>query len=321
DFGILKVYANYLTAMDLDFEFVVTANRYQLKFDPDFFLPNMLRDFLIYLPNEKKYIAPDRLENRVGEAPFNILGNYGLFIKRDLDYYFKKINQADSEFSRIQRNMEITFSEDWENVIVKEYQEYYGNWANTNRAVLGYTSDQQKQEFKDYLTGSGIEDKDILEYELKNTELNQTEYNLPFIVNSTIESGSLLEDAGDSYIFLVGKVIGTQSELYQETDRVNPIEMQYPNRYNYSIKIEIPDGYSVEGLSSLKINKSYLGPTGEKIAKFESDYTKEGNDIIITIEEFYKDQEYDLDRYEEFRSVINAASDFNKASILIKANN
>ncbi len=50
DFGILKVYAHYLKALNIDYEIVVTANRFTYKFDPDFFTPNMLRDFLIYLP-------------------------------------------------------------------------------------------------------------------------------------------------------------------------------------------------------------------------------------------------------------------------------
>jgi hypothetical protein len=114
-------------------------------------------------------------------------------------------------------------------------------------------------------------------------------------------------------------VIGTQSELYQENKRVNPIEMQYPNQYDYKITVNIPEGYTVDGLDALKINKSLTSVTGQKTCKFESDYTLDGNKLIISIQEFYKTNEYDLNRYEEFRAVINAASDFNKASILLKA--
>jgi len=55
-----------------------------------------------------------------------------------------------------------------------------------------------------------------------------------------------------------------------------------------------------------------------KICKFESGYNLEGNKLTITIQEFYKSNEYDLYKYEEFRNVINAASDFNKAYILFK---
>lgn len=317
-YSILKVYAQYLTALDIEFEIVITANRFLAKFDPDFFIPGMLRDFLIYIPSEKKYIAPDRFEARIGEAPFNILGNYGLFINSDYEHYFSKVVQEDQDYSRIRRDMNISFNNDFESVTIKQDQDYFGHWAETSRAFINLSNEQGLIEYKDYLTGSGIEDKEILSYEVFNADMNMLEYNVPFQVKSSISSEVLLEDAGDSYIFQLGLVIGTQSELYQETERINPIEMTYPNRYNYEIIVNIPEGYAVEGLESLVIDKRYKALNGKETAKFESNYTVKDNKIIITIEEFYKTHEFDLSKYEEFREVINAASDFNKAAILFK---
>ena len=317
DYGILQVYAQYLTALKVEYEIVITSNRFTHKFDPDFFNPSALRDFLIYLPNEAKYIAPDRIEYRLGEAPFNILGNYGLYITESLEYYFSKIVQNDPDYSRVIRATDISFDEDIESVILDQHQEFTGHWSVTNRAVLNLTTEQGKKEFDDYLTSSGIEDKVIVSQEILYPEMLQLEYNKPFISNSVITSESLLEEAGDSYLFQIGKVIGTQSELYQETERVNPIEMTYPNQYDYTITVAIPDGYIVEGLESLQINEAYFDVNENKTAKFESDYVLEDNKLIITIQEFYKTHEYDLHKYEEFRKVINAASDFNKAVILL----
>ncbi len=282
DYGILKVYAQYLTALDVEFEIVITANRFLTKFDPEFFVPGMLRDFLIYIPSERKYIAPDRFEGRIGEAPFNILGNYGIFISSDFNHYFSEIIQEDPEYSRIRRDMNISFKNDFESVTIEQDQDYFGHWSETSRAVLNLSTEQGIAEYKDYLTGSGIEDKEILSYETFNTDMNQLEYNVPFQVKTTISSEVLLEDAGDSYIFQIGLVIGTQSELYQETERINPIEMIYPNRYNYEIIVDIPKGYSVEGLESLIIDKSYVARNGAKTAKFESNYKLEKNRIIIS---------------------------------------
>jgi len=318
DFGIMKLYGHYLKALDIEYEIVITANRFNLKFDPDFYTPNMLRNFLIYLPSIEKYISPDRIEYRISEAPANLLGNYGLYITQSFEYYFSKIVQSDPNYSRIVRNTNITFDEDLANVTLKQYQEHLGHWAVTSKAILSLSTEQGIKEYEDYLTSSGIEDKVVESFETENTDMNSIEYNLPFITRCSITSESLLEEAGDSYIFQIGKVIGTQSELYQETERVNPIEMQYPNQYDYDIKIHIPDGYTAEGLEVLNIDESFKSVTGEKICKFESSYKLEGNTIVITIQEFYKSNEYDVNRYEEFRSVINAASDFNKTSILFK---
>ena len=317
-FGILKTYSHYLYNLGIEYEIVITANRFLKKFDPEFFNPNQLQEFLIYLPNEEKYISPDRIEYRVGEAPFNILGNYGVYVVKNFDYYFSQIVQSDPNFSRINRTVDILFDTDLSIVTLTQSQEYTGHWSATSRAVLNFYPEQSIKEYEDYLTGSGIEDKVIESYEASNTELLQMEYNKPFITNSVITSESLVEEAGDDFIFQIGKVIGTQSELYQETKRINPIEMQYPNQYDYTISISIPPGFTAEGLTELNIDKSYKSVKGNKLCKFESNYRIENQTIIITIQEFYKSNEYDLNRYEEFREVINAASDFNKTSILLK---
>lgn len=314
-YGILKLYATYLTALGIDFEIVVTANRHEYKFDPTFFTPNMLREFMIYLPSEKKYIAPDRVDYRVGEAPPNYLGNYGLFIKKD-GHYLAKIHQADPNYSQTNRVIDISFDEDFMTTTLDVNQEYTGHWAATYRAILSLSPEQTIKQLKSFLTASGVEDKETLLFETQNNNINQTEYNQPFIAHSKVSSESLIEDAGNSYLFQVGMVIGTQSELYQETERMNPIEMSYPNEYNYTITVEIPKGYTVEGLKSLNINENYKDTEGNTICKFESGYTLENDKLIIKIQEFYRSNEYDKDRYEEFRSVINAASDFNKAAIL-----
>ena len=131
--------------------------------------------------------------------------------------------------------MNISFENDFESVTIEQDQDYFGYWAETSRAFINLSNEQGLIEYKDYLTGSGIEDKEILRYEVINEDMNMLEYNVPFQVKSAISSEVLMEDAGDSYIFQIGLVIGTQSELYQETERINPIEMPYPNRYSYEI--------------------------------------------------------------------------------------
>ena len=317
ELGIIKIYAHLLKAAAVTYMPVITADVYEHKFDSEFFNPGALREFLIYIPKTGNYISPNRIDYRLSEVPPNILGNTGIFVNDELQYSFSKITQRDPDYSRVVRNMKISFEDDVEYVKIDQQQEYFGHWALNNRAFLNLAPDQTIKEFEDYLTGSGIEDKVVKKYELIDKEMLQLEYNKPFQVKSTITSESLLEEAGDSYIFQVGKVIGTQSELYQETKRVNPIQMQYPNRYNYEIVVTIPDGYEVEGLESLIIKKELLDEEGNQKCKFESNYTLDGDKLTIIIEEFYKEFEYDIEEYEGFREVINAASDFNKAAILM----
>ena len=315
DFSIIQVYTQLLTAAGVNYEIVITANRYYNRFDSEFFDPNMLREFLIYFPEEKKYIAPNRLEYRIGEAPFDLSGNYGIYIDRLLNFYFSEIIQSDKSYSRIKRNITLDFERKFKKVIIDEYQEYSGHWATNNRSMLNFSDEKGLAAFEDYLTATGIANKKVLNYDIINGELFQKNYNTPFIVNSKISTESLTTKIENEYVVKIGNVIGMQSQLYEEIDRFHPIEITYPNQYDYRIVVKIPKGYIIEGLEGLIFNKNYISLMGNKICKFESNYEINDNELVISIQEFYKNLRYQKNRYNEFRDVINSASDFHNTSI------
>ena len=315
DFSIIQVYTQLLTAAGVNYEIVITANRYYNRFDSEFFDPNMLREFLIYFPEEKKYIAPNRLEYRIGEAPFDLLGNYGIYIDRLLNFYFSEIIQSDKSYSRIKRNITLDFERKFKKVIIDEYQEYSGHWATNNRSMLNFSDEKGLADFEDYLTATGIANKKVLNYDIINGELFQKNYKTPFIVNSKISTESLTTKTENEYVVKIGNVIGIQSQLYEEIDRFHPIEITYPNQYDYRIVVKIPKGYIIEGLEGLIFNKNYISLMGNKICKFESNYEINENELVISIQEFYKNLRYQKNRYNEFRDVINSASDFHNTSI------
>ena len=315
DFSIIQVYTQLLTAAGINYEIVITSNRYYNRFDPEFFDPNMLREFLIYFPEEKKYIAPNRLEYRIGEAPFDLLGNYGIYIDRLLNFYFSEIIQSDQSYSRIKRNIKVEFERKLKKIVIDEYQEYSGHWATNNRSLLNFSDEEGLAGLKDYLTASGIENKKVINYEIINAELFQKNYNTPFIVNSKISTESLTTKIKNGYQVKIGNVIGMQSQLYEDIDRFHPIEVTYPNQYDYRIVVKIPKGYSIEGLEGLVFNKSYISLMGNKICKFESNYEINETELVISIQEYYKTLRYQKNRYNEFRDVINSAADFYNTSI------
>ncbi|MDC1321301.1 hypothetical protein N8261_05005, partial [Flavobacteriaceae bacterium] len=289
--------------------------------DPDFFNPDNLREILFYIPEIKKYIIPDKKEYRVGEAPFNVLGNYGIYIDKNKDYYFSTIIENEKKYSTINRTINVDFKK-MKEAVISETQKFTGHWAITNRAMLNLSNNLNSDEFKDYLTTSGIKGKKIIEYSIINKDIYQPNYNNPFVVKSIISAESVLTSDNKTskkknkrYIFNLGSVIGTQSELYSNNKRINPIEIRYPNYYDYKISIKIPRGYNVEGIESININENYIS-NGEIVAKFESRYVIEGNQLNISIEEFYKSLNYSKSKYNDFRKVINAAADFNKLDIV-----
>lgn len=319
--GIVQLYSSLLLYNNIDYELLITSNRYFNKFDPDFFNPDNLREILFYLPEIKKYIIPDRSEYRVGEAPFNVLGNYGIYIDKNKDYYFSTIIEDDKRFSTINREINVEFKK-MKEVVINETQKFTGHWAITNRAMLNFSNNLNSNELMDYLTTSGLKEKRIIEYSVSNKDIYQPIYNNPLIVKSIISTDSLLKKHIKSknkktkrYVFNLGSVIGTQSELYTNKKRINSIEIRYPNYYDYKISVKIPRGYKIEGVENININENYIS-NGDIIAKFQSNYTIEGNKLNISIQEFYKSLNYSKSKYSDFRKVINAAADFNKLNIV-----
>ena len=318
DFSIIQVYSSLFKEADIEYEVAISCNRYFLKFDPELFDPNQLREFLIFLPNQEKYISPNRVEYRVSEAPEDLLGNYGIFIDKDLDYYFSEITLFDQDFSQIKKNIEVNISRNLNKTKINESRLFSGYWAITNRNYI-YLSENEKTDFLvDFFTVNGLDNKKVSNYNIKNFDISHNTYNTPLEITSTISTSDLIEEKEGLTYLKIGKVIGLQSNLFDEKERINPIEINFPNSYDYNIKVNIPRGYKIVDFSELNKSKEYISVDGNSTAKFLSKATVRGNVLNINIKEYYKELRYSKKRYQEFREVINAAAKFYESSVRIE---
>ena len=318
DFSIIQVYSSLFKEADIEYEVAISCNRYFLKFDPELFDPNQLREFLIFLPNQEKYISPNRVEYRISEAPEDLLGNYGIFIDKDLDYYFSEITLFDQDFSQIKKNIEVNISKNLNKVKIDETRSFSGYWAITNRNYI-YLSENEKTDFLvDFFTVNGLDNKKVSNYNIKNFDISHNTYNTPLEITSTISTSDLIEEKEGLTYLKIGKVIGLQSNLFDEKERINPIEINFPNSYDYNIKVNIPRGYKIVDFSELNKSKEYISVDGNSTAKFLSKATVNGNVLNINIKEYYKELRYSKKRYQEFREVINAAAKFYESSVRIE---
>ena len=318
DFSIIQVYTNLLKAAKIDYEVAISCNRYFLKFDPELFDPNQLREFVIYLPNSEKYISPNRIEYRVSEAPDDLLGNYGVFIDKNLDYYFSEITQSDKNFSEIKKKIEISIPKNLKKLKIKENRSFSGYWAIMNRNYVSLSENEETDFLIDYFTINGLDNKKVTNYNIKNFDISNNSYNTPLRINSTITTTELVEEVDGLVYLKVGKVIGLQSNLFDDNKRINEIEINFPNSYEYQIEVEIPKGYRVSDYSELNKAKEFISVDGSISAKFNSKATLNNNKINIVIKEFYKNLRYDKGRYQEFREVINAAAKFYESTVILE---
>ena len=111
----------------------------------------------------------------------------------------------------------------------------------------------------------------------------------------------------------MGELIGEQTELYNEDPRKSRIENDYNRTFEREIKVLIPDNYEISNLDKLNFDNSVTDGT----AVFKSSYTLDGNELNIKIDEYYSRIFFEIDEFEAYKKVINAAADFNKVVLYL----
>ncbi len=316
--GLTRVYAMVLNELGIRHQLVQTCSRYDNKFVAEFEDYYNLDEYMFYLPELKKFISPANINLRLGVPPSYLAGNKGLFIT--VPYGFGQVRDIPTmgyKDNTIGLDAEILFDKNMEYVTVKKKQSWTGHTAYIYRYNFAYADEENKEAFIRELLASGLDDAIIKSKSNVNVLLNDNATDKPLELSGEFASGALLENAGNSYILNVGDIIGPQAELYQEHERQTDIAFPYPKQYLHHIYFTIPAGYMVSGLEDVKIEKK-LESNGETLASFISSYKIEGNVVHINVHEYYVVPELKKELYEGFRSVINAASDFNKVALVLE---
>lgn len=319
---ILKIYSAVFKNFKIENNVVLTSNRYKIPFDKDFESYENLSELLFYFPSINKYLTPTEIEYRIPLFPNTIANNNGLFVKEKVfggvsmgigDIKFIEI--PGKEITHDRMNITIDFTQDIENPLI------------TSKLIFGGYSGLNFQPIKDF--ASAEQYKTVLksiaenytfegEYKTLTTENDGIDFigKKPFILNVSFDGKDLTQKAGENYLFSVGETIGKQMEFYQENKRTLPVEIDYPHFYSRKITILLPKGATVKNLEKFVMDyKTQIN--GKTEAQFVSNYKKNGNEIIVENTEFYNIINYPLEKFEEYKDVINAAADFNKIVIVV----
>jgi hypothetical protein len=162
----------------------------------------------------------------------------------------------------------------------------------------------------------GVNNTKINSYTVKNSSPSDIGVK-PFDWDVDITAGSLVETAGNDLIIKIGETIGAQSELYEASKRRLPIQIDVLRSYYRHIVLNIPAGYRITNPEDLNMRVE-MATGGQINCIFTSEARIQGGQLIITSTEYYADSSYPVDRYEEFRKVINAAADFNKKTLILQ---
>ncbi|WP_281298772.1 DUF3857 domain-containing protein [Flavobacterium limnophilum] len=319
---ILKIYLAVFKNFNIENNMVFTSNRYKIPFDKDFESFENLNELLFYFPSIKKYLTPTEIEYRIPLFPMTIANNNGLFIKEKT---FAGVKMGIGEINFIEipgndishdiMNITVDFTNDVENPLITSNLTFGGYSGLNFQPIKDFASAEQYKAFlKNVAENYTVE----TEYKTLTTENDGTDFigKKPFVLNVTYEGKDLTKKAGENYLFSVGETIGKQMEFYQENKRTLPVEIDYPHFYTRNIKILLPKGATVKNLDKFVMDfKTQIN--GKTEAAFISKYTQKGDEILVENTEFYNIINYPLNKFDDYKAVINAAADFNKIVIIV----
>jgi hypothetical protein len=319
--GMIKLFAHVFNALNIKHQLVLTTNRFETKFDEEFESYNFLSEYLIYLPENKSFIAPTSVLGRGDYIPPAWFSNYGLFIwgvqmgdQVTADSRVSYIPSLPSNRTTDSMKVHVDFDEELTQQI-KFSKSITGYYAQNFQPYYDFITEEDAKLLTASLAQFLTEDKDnIKRLEIKN-EGTENFGKKPFYFEGELESEDYVEKAGKKYMFKLGELIGPQTELYQEEERKFDVENGFNRHYHRNLSFTIPKGYQVNNLETINMDVFKEDGDGERTMAFTSTYKVEGNMVTVFCDEYYKNIIYPVDQFEDFRKVINAAADFNKITL------
>jgi len=292
--------------------------------DPEFEAESFLTDILLYFPKTDAYIDPMTVESRYGFPSGYLTDNYGLFIKEvklgnnksgvGKIKYIEPVGE-DKTYDRMV--VDVSFDpEDPSISNIKLDREMHGYYAMFVQPFIHLAKTEDKDELVESFAKNIVEEIEVNDKKMMNDD-PQLFGIKPFHIVVDFTTEALTEKAGKKYLFKMGDVIGEQIQMYQEKERVLPVEEQFKRSYFRTINVTIPQGYRIANLEDINIKNLYE-KDGKELFSFHSYYTLKGNKLKVTADEHYRQNLVTTDIYEKYRTVINSAADFNKITLVFE---
>jgi hypothetical protein len=152
---------------------------------------------------------------------------------------------------------------------------------------------------------------DLTDYKVDNLGVRHN--NPDFIYSSNFKMSGLIKKAGNNMIVDIGKLQGSPLTLTPgQRKRKLDVYMPFARSLQVQISLQIPDGYTAEGVNEL--NKKVENETGYFIAEATSD----GKVVTVKIRKSYNHSFEPVGNWEKLLAFIDAANEWSNAKILLK---
>lgn len=321
--GCLRLYHSIFNYAGLECQLVFTSDRSSTPFDADFENNLFLAEDLLYFPEADVYLAPTNNFSRLGYFDADLRNTDAIFIE-GVDLGDGLVGIGDVRFIPPQKEsenksdlmVEWDLAPDGDLGEVKVERKTYGLQSGGNQTIAPLVPEDKTEEFEKDILSWMFSEVDFEAYEVENLEPAAFPEK-PLIVKAKFTDEIYTEPGSTSTVVKVGEIIGPQAEMYLEDSvRTLPVNHGFPRWYHREIKLNVPEGYTLKNIESLKMLVSSGGDDPEMI--FESNYTFTDGVLHIIIDEWYRGGEYPAEQFETYRKVINAAADFNKKYVVLE---
>jgi hypothetical protein len=320
--SFVHLFAACLNAAGVRYEIGMADSRDGFRVADSVEIWSHLETYLFWLPGLNAYLSPLDEDLRFPFVDPAQCGARGIFTtsitaaETEVWPEFRTISCPPAAASSMDTKSELSFEAGLEPV-VRSTQSFRGYAA---RPFLGNIAALPKADQQELVLQMGdLSDKpeDLREFSIDGGDVENFATAKAFEIHAVTRAPGLLEKAGPKYLVKVGALIGRQTQLYGDTKRRLPVDLDYLHELRRTLRIDLPPGYAVSGLEGLK-KDVVSGSAAAPDAIFRSDYKLERNVLTINIIERYSQLHYPVAAYQSYRKVVNAAADFNKAVVVLR---
>lgn len=319
--GMTRLFLYSFMKAGINVQPMITCSREFARFDESFDTWNYLDDYILFFPDAGGFLSPYDQALSYPLVGASYTGHKGLLVEpievgsiKSALATIRDIPAPAFDLNTDNLDITVTFGSDLATNDIRLKRQFKGYQAAYVAPYYEVMTEQQRFSMVDAMLKQTAPGLTLGKWEGSASLQGEVDQ---FDLDANFTSSHFIEQAGSRILFKAGLLIGPQSELYQDDERLIPVENTFNRGYERIIKVNLPAGYSVKNPGDLNFNVMYDDGSDSPFS-FVSTHTLDGNVLTIVVNEYYKEIYAPLDRYEDYRKVINAAADFNKVVLVLE---
>ena len=199
---------------------------------------------------------------------------------------------------------------------VTKFAQLYDKGLNVADQRAAERAEQDKKSIADNFSDEIKGYHDRAAVKVNDTKvLSCGEKDKPFTYLVDYQMDGLVKKAGRNLVVSVGQLVGQQVHIEgAERQRNVDIIYPYPRTYSVTVRLTIPNGYTVSPESLQKLNSN----VDNSAISFTSKASVEDGKLLMTFEKVYKQYRVSVSQWSDVLSALDKAYDFNSLQVILK---